>query len=310
MDAGVTWKRLPIDTAYINYKIQFPTPLVGYILQGSGGGNGYRIVKTIDGGETWKVVVPLTQSIPTINFRNEREGFFAVGRPSAGMDIKYTDDGLATTSYRDSGLYPDVLTTVYNIEPVDDGAWLISAEGSLYRTTDLGLNWNMIKIPNEQYLQSMKMKHNIGFEYSLLSTPIMNMTTDYGLTWNYTILPDSGGYIKALSIPSTKNAYAIVKTMAPGTEYQLIKYSSPLAVRLNEAERSLSVSYNNDVISFGYPLSETRSSLDVFDLLGRRQMSLSISTNSRSTDVIHTTLPQGAYIARMGTSAVKFVVMR
>ncbi len=312
-DAGATWKRLAIDSNYVIWQIDFPSPSFGYALESTVTSTGNRVIKTDDGGATWTVAIPDSpNSIPALRFRTETEGFVArtVAKEPIEIEVDYTNDGLATMTNRVKGMNPPAPSSVYAFEPSDDGAWLASADGYLYRTTDLGMQWKKIPIANEPFLQAIALKRNIGFEFSSASSPIMNMTTDYGQTWDYTILPDSGGVVKAVSIPSTRNAYAIVRILSPGTGYQLIKWSSPQAVRSEAPLSSLRVTYSNDAVVIELSPAHLPQSLEIYDLLGRTEATIEISAEAPSVTIQRNRIRAGFYIARIGSRSVKFVVTR
>jgi len=85
-DAGVTWtaKAFPGSGSGVVYDIVFATPTVGYLAHTTSGGAG-RILRTVNGGQTWYVLPEGTGSIPS----NQRIGALA----ACGEDVNVVYGG-------------------------------------------------------------------------------------------------------------------------------------------------------------------------------------------------------------------------
>lgn len=160
-NGGNTWtevSRSAVTAPYIAYTdVQFLNPSVGLI-------SGYEVsnilmnfgfdefvMKTIDGGQTWKRF-----SIPTgldfrkidLHFTDSNHGYVHLRRTQSNDEIYFTDDGGETWISR----------TPLQLRTISATRWLSGGKGFAYgntykyqyefiRTTDGGLTWNTVQLP-------------------------------------------------------------------------------------------------------------------------------------------------------------------
>jgi photosystem II stability/assembly factor-like uncharacterized protein len=144
-DAGSTWDELETNTTVPLYGIDFINSTIGFVVGGksSCGGNGCIpigavILKTTDGGETWKeVTLNLNDKIglKSVQFINNLVGF-AVGNSSI---LKTIDGGDTWEQTKINNLNGTMQKVAFN--STMNGV-IICIGGQIVSTTDKGITWN------------------------------------------------------------------------------------------------------------------------------------------------------------------------
>jgi photosystem II stability/assembly factor-like uncharacterized protein len=174
----------PMPTFGIIYSVKFINNSTGLFI-------GYPgiIIKTTDGGESWRNINSYTNKyFKYLNFINQNTGFIT-GSYSIILKTTNTGDNWSII-YSSSNDY--FLSNTYFINQ-NTGYVYRGADSVLLKTTNCGDNWMTLKtnIPNHNILSSKLyfINENTGF-YSNMGFSI-NKTTNGGILWNSTLFfPD------------------------------------------------------------------------------------------------------------------------
>ncbi len=138
-NGGQSWAVL----ASMNIRtIEFPDSLTGY-------GTGYvgttgAIWKTINGGENWNSLEVTGNNYADISFVNKDTGWVCGDNGMPLQRIWRTTDGGSTFQVQYAGAGGSFQKIFMLKEKVNGEYWGWAYNGGLYRTTDSGLNWNLI----------------------------------------------------------------------------------------------------------------------------------------------------------------------
>jgi len=240
------------------------------------------------------------------------EGFIAhrFSTGNGGVHMEFTDDGLVSRSVRDTGLVDP--QAVFQLLDADDGSWFATVDGSLYRTTDLGLVWTKDSVPDEPFLLGISLEHGSGFVWSQYDMTYMHRTSDYGATWSLSLLPDTG-YVQCVATPTEHVAYMILHTLQANGSYDLLKWTSGEAVA-NQSRGPSTIlqvrSIGASRLHFGFAPAGVTRSLKIYDLLGRETGSTEIAAGTSAALIDASPLPAAVYFARLGSSVTKFELVR
>lgn len=132
---GKTWERIESPTSLTLYSISFVSPLIGWC-----GGIKGELFKTTNGGKTWfEQKTGSTQYIQKIRFLDSLNGYVASSLYDSLTVLKTADGGknwkaliLPTKPY---------LRSIYFCNK--DSGWAVGDWGSILRTTDGGLSWDI-----------------------------------------------------------------------------------------------------------------------------------------------------------------------
>jgi len=315
-DGGGTWIRLPLDSSFDLFKIDFPTPIVGYYMayaSNAGASTPARLAKTIDGGMTWKTIIfDDTFLVSRMSFRNENEGFFGHEYKLMPTSVRlfYTGDGLATSEVRDGSLAP--IGGVTSLIPTSDGAWLITTDYRYARSIDNGRSWKLDTIPGEDFAGLLAASGRLVFEANQsLSVDTIHVSTDYGLTWPVKTGLSDKGFIELMSVPSKKTAYLTMQSDTFEHQKVIMKWTNTdnLTVEsLRVSNGDLSVCYNANLVEFRYSAKAIGNSIQLYDMMGRTQP-IELPTNSRGVTRLNASrLKPGVYFAALNGSRVKFMI--
>jgi photosystem II stability/assembly factor-like uncharacterized protein len=206
-DFGNNWKLTTEFPSATLYSLQFVTGNIAYT-----GGYGGLLMKTNDGGVTWKASYvtdsQLNPTIKDISFVNENVGFLA----RKNRLVSKTVDGgntwisiLPDTSWNKTTLYGiDFLNENFGIAVGKYGTGI----SALYKTTDGGNSWDkQIATFDEQLSDVYLLDENNGVVVGRKN--VVSYSTDAGNTWNAATL-------NALPSSSTSYDFNEVKLLNDG----------------------------------------------------------------------------------------------
>lgn len=181
-DYGASWTSLtkwvvsPVSWGARIYGINFPTSQIGYAVIDGGEISEGRIIKTIDGGDTWFLLDSSSQfpGFRAVDFVNENMGFIG------GRNIYSTFDGGQTWILRMSDLG---WQGIRSISHTDNGICVaVGYNGVMVRSTDYGQSWQYVPgVPDLEYSSVCFADESTGFT---VGNSTLLKTTDAGATWN------------------------------------------------------------------------------------------------------------------------------
>ncbi|MFI5220204.1 MAG: YCF48-related protein [Bacteroidia bacterium] len=180
-DEGNTWSLLSDTFDQVIYDVYFFDELFGFAAGGTP-----DVFKTIDGGRSWEKLYlpfpatgfPLAYRVPLrqIFFVNDSTGFICGGgRFEAGIIFKTTNSGQNWTL----NVFDLELRSIYFL---NETTGFTCGFGAILKTTDSGISWDFIAVPNEFYT-SMHYSNGELF-VSGYNGGILN-SKDGGTTWNF-----------------------------------------------------------------------------------------------------------------------------
>jgi photosystem II stability/assembly factor-like uncharacterized protein len=191
----IKWSRRSPDVDYNALTdVFFVNSKVGYAV-----GVAATIIKTVDGGNTWKdQVSPKGGRFQSIYFIDELNGW-AVGE--FGLIIKTKNGGttweeLSQSNGNSWNSYDDFL----NVQFIDSKVgFIFGAYELVLKTIDGGNTWKSSKIYNELTFRTYFVDKNIGWKSDFDGEGIIKKTTDGGTTWtvsyNGNVSDPQKGYI-------------------------------------------------------------------------------------------------------------------
>lgn len=245
-DTGVTWTELfPADKSSIR-SVNFLDENVGFI------GKFTRLLKTVDGGETWELAADIGPHIFDIEFLANGEMLCSVG--SNGI-IRSTDGGFNwTVSIEETGFIRGIYQTpngtlfaavasnylggnsilrstdngesweetelaqdidIYNTDFPTDLLGFAFGDDGIARTTDGGDNWEILDVEYSGILQDVFfLNENNGW---LLTHTTMYETTDGGNTWTESNAPN--GLFRKIRFYDENNGITLGGTALSGFIY-------------------------------------------------------------------------------------------
>jgi len=131
----ITWDTLSIPFDANVYKIDFPTPMTGYVLAWW---EEFRVYKTTDGGQTWQQL--LNGDLYEMEFLDQNTGIV-----TSGNGILRTTDGGATWVLFPT--LPEFRLELISFADANTGyvaAFNFENRGIIYKTTNGGLDWQVV----------------------------------------------------------------------------------------------------------------------------------------------------------------------
>jgi len=159
------------------------------------------IFKTADGGKGWtKVMASFTfpgdggivlNPHYMIRFFNKMEGFVQIDNGSYYMLIQTQDGGLSWNFISNNAdkSKPIIISQIARISPDNKTGLLINRQGKIYKTTDRGANWNLIREINGFSSDASFLNEDIGY---YITPQGIHKTNDGGKNWEevQTIFPN------------------------------------------------------------------------------------------------------------------------
>jgi photosystem II stability/assembly factor-like uncharacterized protein len=165
------------------------------------------IVRTIDNGNTWNIVISFGQGILNdITFTNSSTAY-AVGYGAAGgLIVKTTDSGSTWTSTLSTN------TTSFNsvFFPSAYTGYACGTGGRIFKTTDSGITWNSLNtLVNVELTSIYFVNNNVGFS---CGGNVLISTVDGGNNWSAITFPQNvGTYGSKLFFPSSQIGYCVMR---------------------------------------------------------------------------------------------------
>jgi photosystem II stability/assembly factor-like uncharacterized protein len=176
-DCGEKWEEIAFTKGFI-----MPADIRFYDLQ-SGYIAGDKIIKTIDGGNTWDVVYTGSANYLKI-FYQSADDIVIVGEYSLIFSV---DGGLSWTERGISNATP-----VSDAVMKADGTIFIAFGEAIYWSDDQGLNWNAVLLNTTNPVEFKSIffsSPSIGYAAGHGNFETMLKTIDGGLTWNALEIP-------------------------------------------------------------------------------------------------------------------------
>ena len=189
--------------------VRFFNDSIGYAV-----GNGGTILKTVNAGTSWTLLTTnTTQTFLTV-FPTSKDTVFAAG--NGGLLTRSIDGGLNWYSLTTGT--PKNIYSLYFIssqigyaatgEQINTGIEVISS-GTIYKTTDGGLNWNPVLNASKPYRTVHFMNEQVGFAGGDSANGIVK-TINGGQNWQNLTLPDlEGNTILSLQFVNANLGYAV-----------------------------------------------------------------------------------------------------
>ncbi len=195
---------LNIDTAYI-------------AMYGTGTDN--HILRTYDGGKTWKSILNsagASSFFNIVHFFNDTDGVVQGDPENGEFEIYTTSDGGDTWTRVPGANIPDPLSKEYgttgHFTAVGDTIWFSTTKGRIFRSIDKGLNWTVKTLyTNSEDLSIEDAFDKTGTGWALVSytldagtstqrdTSLFFKTTDAGDNWSQVTNPNGNIYGSAIS---------------------------------------------------------------------------------------------------------------
>ncbi len=318
-DMGVTWqKRGNSATMSDHSSIYFVNPSTGYRSNMQ-----HLIQQTIDTGLTWQNIFSSAggsyfPGTSRMVFPDNQIGYLAQSRfgqsPTGITSISKTSNG--GISWVDlaipSNFFPYSCYFFNNLAGIAVGRY-----GKVSKTSDGGITWTSpISISNYFLYDVSFVNDSIGYivggynQYDTASfrKGIIFKTNDYGNSWQVIDSSYFDGLTK-LHFPSDSVGYVV------GMNGIILKISNANTVSTNiqtisENENSLPI-YPNPAIDFIFIQKTGHDKLYVYDTLGN--VVIEINEHNDSNDSIQlniSSLPDGIYLVKRGSSSSKFIIKK
>jgi len=187
-NAGNTWTSIATPFASQITDIFFLDENYGFVTTEYEG-----VFKTTDGGKVWTKVLAsfifpgnhtlVFNSDYMIRFFNKMEGFVQI-KDNVGnsMLIQTQDGGLSWTFFSNNSdnSKPIIIPDRARILQDNKTGFLINRQGKIYKTTDRGANWNLIREMNEFSIDASFLNEDMGY---YLTTQDILRTSDGGKNW-------------------------------------------------------------------------------------------------------------------------------
>lgn len=302
IDGGLTWAdNFPYPNIY-GTKIHFPTKNIGYAVSSNVSLDSLFTYKTINAGASWALVgyvqMPLASNI---FFSDAMTGSMVI----EGAGIYKTIDGGATWIPKLTTFSGQMLIALHF--PSNNIGYAIGYD-SVFKTTDMGENWNPISYPFSSVYYSIYFT-DIDTGYAAggdgISTGVIMKTVDGGLSWT---LSNTNTYtFQSIHFPNSNTGYAC------GQSGVIYKYSSGVGINDFQKINGISIFPNPNNGKFKLSIDNfihgKKYKVAVLDVLGNIIQQTELNSNSEF-DI--STEAKGIYFVKVenenGMSVRKIIV--
>ncbi len=209
-DGGYSWQKISLGYDFIlGNTISFVSNDVGYAA------TNYQIIKTTDGGETWRTLLQDNFYIEDLKFSDENFGWASVFVRNSRNGLTYneaitiqTSDGGETWSYRTNGIYDNAITRIFSINNFTTYAmtkWdVIKYTGDNTPTID-------VTTPNGFEFWTSGTEQNITWTYSNVTNVKIDYSIDDGNNWVNIVSSVSAGSGYQWGIPFTPSTDCLIR---------------------------------------------------------------------------------------------------
>jgi len=219
-DGGVTWKRVDLTVPVTS--IFFTSPSNGYISSLSVTSNDFwdpiiyfTILKTVDGGESWKWSVDQGALVGDlkIRFANDQTGFAF----NADKIYSTADGGETWTTAQQNGYVGSLALAAESVALASINSTVSIVTSSTFVKPGSGAEWEPVaNFPYSILAHEFSPSGGLGLAVGIrgqganasIESLAISKTTDKGKTWS-TLPGDFNGYPRAISIPSENVAYIL-----------------------------------------------------------------------------------------------------
>jgi photosystem II stability/assembly factor-like uncharacterized protein len=313
-NAGASWSRLNLDLPYAVRGLSFPRIDTGYLTAGTSSPT--LLLKTIDSGSTWQTIHSSENlQYVDIAFRDATHGVYTAWASNpASFELFNSSSGLA---YEDNRLQI-VNGNLSNPTYILDRTWVVANERGILRSTNDGIDWAFATTPRGRARFDYFAFHDsIGYACSEFPDRIFK-TTDAGNSWLPQMLQSRYFfYGVAASAPSANVAYVLTsqKDSAGVLSYVILKTTDGGGVTSGVISEPAHIAFSvlgnpaTLVAIFHLPRHFESGQLEIFDLMGSKRLSVLASPSAPKLSVDVRTLSNGIYWCRLGSSAVKLIIV-
>jgi photosystem II stability/assembly factor-like uncharacterized protein len=289
-DCGETWEEITFKVDFMPADIRFYDLQSGFIA-------GDKIIKTIDGGNTWDVVYTGSANYLKI-FYQSADDIVIIGKYSL---IFSTDGGSSWTERGISNASP-----VSDAVMKEDGTIYIAFGDDISWSNNLGLTWIASSLENANPIEFKSLffsSHVIGYAAGHGNFETMLKTIDGGLTWNAIEVPATSP-LNCVYFLDDLHGFAfgklglVLETHTGG----VVGLEPPVQVNSNQYFNI----YPNpfmDLITIE-PFKQGHQvamSCEIYTMAGQLMITAEITDQNQSHTISTVNMPQGIYLLRLRT---------
>jgi len=217
------WSPLNLTPTDRYQVVSFPSELVGYMATKNDLFDAAPLFKTTDGGATWDTIlypIPMgyTTELELVQFLDAQNGYLIGTTSDTSMVFPISESFMLKTTDGGSNwtdISPNSALSSPLISFVDANLGLVSGTEEVHRTTDGGMTWDSINIPDfgPFFLQmvSPTIGYIGGFELvgGAVQTGWMSKTTDGGISWTPLSYPGNYTLFRSAYFVDEDNGYAV-----------------------------------------------------------------------------------------------------
>ena len=200
-NGGSTWTNLQLPQRYFRiHKFQFINPLTGYAAVSYNGGvtTKQMMIKTVDGGTSWKIMDSLINPVNNFHFENTQAGWifgghiFRTTNGGSSFSVIVNPPGMLSANTADQindsiiivGGFREIFVPPMSSYKAPQIA-ISTDRGSTWRLRDFDADFLRGKPDNIQFINETTAVSTIQDEPGLI------MTRDFGLTWSFGNRPEA-----------------------------------------------------------------------------------------------------------------------
>lgn len=206
-------------------KVSFMSPNVGFAATRNFDLNtSSPLLKTLDGGISWdSIVYPIpanrTRELISVQFVDQNHGYI-MGQTYDTTMVFPISESFVLKSTDGGGSWADVTPSLTLFSPrfyfTDADNGVVAGTEELYHTTDGGISWDSIPVPNigpfSLSFGTANVGYAAGFELSPSQTAWISKTTDGGTTWNnVSIAPTNSNLIRTSFFIDADHGYVFAE---------------------------------------------------------------------------------------------------